>query len=677
MYKRWTVCKPDEQTVNELVSELGLSPAVARVAVSRGIETTEDLSDFLCDDSFYIDPFSLTDIDRAVERIDAAIECGEKILIFGDYDCDGVTSTAMLYTHLAGLGADVSYALPNRHTEGYGLSISQIDIAAKKGVSLIVTVDNGINCCQEVEYAKSLGIDVVITDHHIPGEEIPKAEAVVNPHLYEEDAEFRILCGVGVAFMLVAALSNAEPYETLWRYADLVATGTVADVMPIVGLNRFIVKTGLDVMNSTPRLGVRALLDIAGQGDKTVSAGNISFMLAPRINAAGRIDTADIALKLLISDVPEEASVLASRLNEMNVHRQQLEQKIVTEATEKIEKSNMKYDKVIVVSGDGWHQGVVGIAAARLVEKYARPVMVLAEKGGTAVGSGRSISGYSLYEALNEASDLLICFGGHELAAGMTVDVNNISSFRNRINSSAKTENMPFLSVRSDCEILPSELNLETVYGLSEFEPFGFGNPIPVFLLRNVKLERITPLSGGTHQKLTLSKDGVTFQALLFGVKGFELSLTEGKLADIAVTLSANEYKGNESLSVQIKAIRGAGAGGNECERDIRRYESFKRDDISPSDAAFITPVREDFAAVYRFICGSPICTRDSVKYALGKAVGFGKTDICIDVLCDSGVVVTENREGTELLQKNIINGKAELESSPIMIKLKSLQGQV
>ena len=674
MYRRWTVSKPDEQIVAELCETMGIESAAAKVAVARGYYSADELSAFLSDDEMYVDPFELSGIPAAVRRVSKALYNGEKILVFGDYDCDGVTATAVLYSYLVSCGADVIYAVPDRETEGYGLNNSQIDIAAKKGVKLIITVDNGINCCRECEYAASLGIDVVITDHHMPQEEIPEAVAIVDPHLYEEDAKFSTLAGVGVAFMLICALAGKTVAEMLWQYGDLVAIGTVADVMELTGINRFIVKTGVDVMNTSKRVGIAALYDVAGLGTKEVTASSISFMLAPRINAAGRIESAMTAIKLLLSTDYDEAVSLASKINEMNGYRQQIEAKIVAEAVEKIEKGNMKYHHIIVVSGEGWHQGVVGIAAARLVEKYARPVIVLSVQGDTACGSARGVAGFSLFDAINDVSDMLVRFGGHELAAGLTVETSRIDELRKRINSLPITEDMPFLTVRSDCELDAKELTIDAAYSLSEFEPFGTGNPLPVFLIRGAKIERIIQLSGGNHQKLSFSKNGVYFQAVLFGTKTHEFSLYEGNLADIAVTLGINEYKGNESMSVQIKAIRGSGAGGSECEKGIRLYEAFKRGEDISKNASYLIPDRNDFATVYRFISSLPFCTRDAVRYAVGKPMGYGKCEICIDVLLDENLIISEDKQGTIVLQKNMVSRKADLENSPIIKKLKERQ---
>lgn len=674
MYKRWTVSKPDMQAVENLCETLGIESAAAKVAVARGFYTAEELSAFLSDDEMYIDPFELSGIASAVRRVSKALYNNEKILVFGDYDCDGVTATAVLYSYLESVGADVIYAVPDRQTEGYGLNNGQIDIAAQKGVKLIVTVDNGINCCRECEYAATKGIDVVITDHHMPQQEIPVAAAIVDPHLHDKDAKFSALAGVGVAFMLITALSGKTLSEMLWQYGDLVAIGTVADVMELTGINRFIVKTGVDVMNTSKRVGISALYSIAGLGEKEVTASSISFMLAPRINAAGRIESAMTAIKLLLSNDYDEAQMLASKINEMNGYRQQIEAKIVAEAVEKIEKGNMKYDHIIVVTGEGWHQGVVGIAAARLVEKYARPVVVLSIQGDTACGSARGVAGFSLFDAINDVSDILVRFGGHELAAGLTIKTDQIDLLRKRINSLPITENMPFLTVRSDSELDATELTIDAAYALSEFEPFGTGNPVPVFLIRGVKIERITPLSGGNHQKISFSKNGVHFQAILFGTKTHEFSLYEGNLADISVTLGINEYKGTESLSVQIKAIRGMGAGGSECERGIRCYEAFKRGDDIRDNLECLIPDRNDFATVYRFVSSLPFCTRDAVRYAVGKQIGYGKCEICIDVLCDENLILKEDNQGTIILQKNSVSKKADLENSMIIRKLKERQ---
>lgn len=664
MYKRWTVSPFDKEAAASLCA-CGYPAAVARVAVSRGLTTPEAVSAFLSDQPPVFDPFSLTGIADAVDRIACALEAGEKILIFGDYDCDGVTATALLYEYLSSVGADVHYALPDRAADGYGLNTGAVDRAAAVGISLIVTVDNGINCCEEIAYAASLGIDVVVTDHHIPQQELPEAAALVDPHLSEQDRPFWDLAGVGVAFLLICALSEQEPAVILEQYGDLVAAGTVSDVMPLTGLNRSIVKAGLALMNEHTRPGIAAVFSACGHAEKEITAGSVSFLLAPRINAAGRMGSALPAVRLLLTRDPEEAASLAASVSESNAMRQSVEQEIVTAAAETIEAKGLCYDKIIVVSGSGWHAGVVGIAAAKLVERYGRPVIVLSEQEDRAVGSGRGIAGFSLFAALEQVSDMLIRFGGHELAAGLTVARSDVDLLRRRLNTLPMTAEMPFLTVKSDCMLAPEEATLETASALAAFEPFGSGNPTPVFLMRDLLLEHITPLSGGNHQKLTLSSDGRSLQALLFGVKTEAMPLYEGDRVDLAVTLSVNEFRGSESVSIQIKALRAAGAGGKACEAAVRRYEAYRSG--APFDAAALCPDRNDFAEVYRFLAARPGCPREAVRCALGKKIGFDRTELCLDVLIERGLVSATGKDGVTMLILLPTKEKKNLEDSPLL----------
>ncbi len=677
MYQRWTVSARDTEAEFLLCRELGLDPVTARVAASRGLTTPELFYSFLSDDDINFNPQELTGIKEAAETIRKAIDDGKKILIFGDYDCDGVTSTALMYEALTEMGARVSYMIPDRNEDGYGLSEKFVKEAVTEGIELIVTVDNGISCYDEVELAKTFGIDTVITDHHKPQGEIPCALAVVDPHIFEKDEKFSCLAGVGVAFVLVCELFGLAPAEVLWKYGDLIASGTVSDMMPLTGINRAIVKIGLDVMNEGTRAGISAVFEIAGQGDKKISTGAVSFGLAPRINAAGRIGSAYTALELLITDDENKARNLASKINEMNIRRQQIEQEIENSAIEIVEKNGYKYDRIIVVSNFGWNTGVVGIAASKLAEKYGKPAIVLSEQGEVSFGSGRGIQGFSLFGALNEVSDILVKFGGHELAAGVTVKTADIAEFRKRINECGEAENMPFMTVKTDCEASPEELSLETVYALSEFEPFGIGNPTPVILMRSVKLEGITPLSNGNHQKLSLSKNGCHFKALLFGKKNHELSVFVGDDIDIAVNLNINEFRDTESLSIVIKNLRKASSGGKECELAVRRYEDFKSERITGENALKILPEREDFAAVYKFINSVGICNSEAVLSSLGKQIGYDKCSVCIDTFTETGLIKSELKEGTPLLSKNNVNSKTDLSLSPTVKKINKIIKEV
>ena len=672
VYRRWTVSKPDSDAERLLCEEFGIEPAAARVAVSRGLTDPESLTSFFSEDSLDFDPLSLDGVKEAADVLLHAVKDGKRIMVFGDYDCDGVTSTALMYLCLKDHGADVIYKIPDRLNDGYGLSTKYVEYAKQEGIDVIVTVDNGVNCVEEALLAAKYGITLVITDHHMPQEKIPEAAAVVDPHI-GGDNEFTCLAGVGVAFLIACAMSGAAPSELMWQYGDLVAIGTVSDVMPLSGINRAIVKLGLDVINSRTRVGTTAIFDNAGYGDKEVTSSAVSFTLAPRINAAGRMGSATTALELLLTDDPEIAAETAARIGEMNTRRQRTEQEIVAEAVKKIEMNGYKYDRMIVVSGENWHRGVVGISASKLVERYGRPVIVLCEEGDAAVGSGRGVAGFSLFEALLGVGDILTRFGGHELAAGLTVERSRIDELRTRLNELDSVRNMPFLTVRSDCVLNPNEVSLDTAYALAEFEPCGAGNPVPVFLLKEWNLDRVTPLSGGNHQRLTLSKYGVRISALLFGVRPDEMTVFAGDLIDASVTLGINEYRDEESLSVYVKAVRTAGSGGRECEAAERRYEDYRAGKADGESAKEMIPDRNDFAAVYRFVSGVAVCNRDAILSKLGKKIGYDKCEICIDSLCEAELLSSEHRGSTVLVSCSGRTEKANLQLTETLRKLKEI----
>lgn len=455
------------------------------------------------------DPFLLKDMDKAVARIQQAIENGETIVIFGDYDVDGVSATAILYECLTNLGAQVRCKLPTREGGGYGLNRETLQKLADKGYKLIVTVDNGISAIEEADLAAELGIELVITDHHLPAQQLPKAVAVVDPKREDDTSPFKDLCGAGVAFKLCAALEGCEdPAELLEPFGELAALGTIADVMPLVGENRTIVKEGLATLQDTLRPGLQALLENAGYADRPVTAETVSYGLAPRLNAAGRMDTAAVALKLLLCENEEQAAGIAARLSEINTSRQQAEQQIAAAALEKLSADPARVlDRVIVVSGEGWHPGVIGIVATRLMEKYGRPSIVISTENGEGRGSGRAPTSFNLHAALCACAPLLLRFGGHSAAAGLTIEEEKIGAFRKAINDwAAKEYPVPKpLPLKLDAVADIAELTVPTVQELSRLAPFGSGNPVPVFLLQNAAVDGIWPLgSEGRHCRIRL-----------------------------------------------------------------------------------------------------------------------------------------------------------------------------
>lgn len=664
--KRWILPKFSKETVNMLAEECNIDPFLALLAVVRGYDDPLELESFLSCDEPFCSPFMLTDMDKAVAAVNLAVEENKLIAIYGDYDCDGVTATSLLYTYLTSRGANVICYIPNRADEGYGMNVESVEKLDGMGVELIITVDNGINAVEEVLAAKERGIQVVITDHHIPAGELPDAVAVVDPHRADCECDFCDFSGVGVAFLLVCALENAEPEELFAEYSDLTAIGTVADVMPLVRENRVIVREGLMYINNTSRSGLAALIAAAGLSEKTVQSGNIAFNIAPRINAAGRMGDAMRAVKLLCAETAEEAIPLAEELCRQNTERQRIEAEIEKEAVAIIERDKLYYDRIIVVASENWHRGIVGIAASHLVERYGRPVIVLSSDGDTSVGSGRSIEGFSLFDAVNSVSDMLLKFGGHELAAGLTVKTEKIPLLREKINSFARMRPHCVQSVSLDCKLNPAALSVEMGELISALEPFGMGNRNPLFGIYSLKIERITPIGNGKHLRLILTRESSVIQALCFGKTQNTFPFDVGDTVDIAATLDINEYRGEKTLGVTVREIRPSGESDTDIETQML-YEDFKAGFLS-DDSERIVPCRDEVGLVFRCLA-KPLSKQKLINKLVGR-LPVGKVNVACDVLCELGLCREKTENGITVLQR-VEGVRSDLEKSEILKRLK------
>ncbi len=660
----------DQEAVLQTAEELNIDPHCVLLAYTRGIEDAYAAAEFFgIEEGEYADPFEFPDMDLAVERIRQAVDNFESIAVFGDYDVDGVTATAVLYMYLESLGAKVSYYIPDRHSEGYGLSKEAISKLCDCGINLIVTVDNGISAVEEAEYIKSLGMELVVTDHHLPGEILPDCVAVVDPHRADCYLPFKDYVGAGVAYKLICALEGEEN-EVTEGYLDLVALGTVADVMPLVDENRDFVRRGLYNMAMSPRKGIDALRKVACTDDKIPSAGELAFAVAPRINAAGRMSSAERGLRLLLSKDSAEADDIAKEINDENTARQQTEQEISALALKQIEETpDMKYDSVLVVSGEGWNDGVIGIVASRIVEKYGKPAIVIATSGDVAKGSGRSVDGFSLYDALSAVSHTLTHFGGHKLAAGLGIETRRIDEFRKAINDYAKDFDMPFMVQRIDYKLKLHSIN-ETLLEITDaMEPCGAGNPQAVFGLYKMTVEGITPIGSGKHLRLDLSKGGNTVKAVLFSCTAAKFPYEKGDVVDLAVSVKRNEYLGRVSVSIIIKNIRFHGVDEDRILSEIRLFERLSRGERLYKDDAFaLLPERELMASVYRLLR-----SRQSWSYGeevLCKRIGeerYGAVCVSIRAMLEAGLL----RENDGTLTVNPTAEKVNLEQTPVIMKLK------
>lgn len=641
-----------DSEIRDIAQKLYISEVVARLIYNRGFHDAESCESLMHPSMQMLhSPFELKDMDRATERVMQALSLGEKITVYGDYDVDGVTSVTLLYIYLKSLGAYVDYYIPLRAKEGYGVSSSAIDTIYKTGTKLIITVDTGITASEEVEYARSLGIDTVVTDHHECHGEIPNACAVVNPHRPDCTYPFCELAGVGVVFKLVCGLesvrhpelSESECVKKICdEYIDLVAVGTIADVMPLIDENRLIVKLGLSSIENDTRTGLAALIEAANNATLTrpatgvaekntkkrkINSGYISFSLAPRINAAGRISSASKAVELLLSEDEEKAQRLAEELCEINLLRQREENSIAEEAYRRIEETHdFKNDKVIVIENDTWQQGIIGIVASRITEKYGLPSILISFDGATdgdsdphdvGKGSGRSIKGFNLVNALDYCKEHLVQFGGHELAAGLSVMRCNIGAFRKMINDYARenfSEDMFDIKCEADCELSTDEISMDVVEEIAMLEPFGVANQTPQFLVRNLVLERIIAMGAGKHSKLVLSYGDKSFTAVCFGMAASTLNYHFGEKVDLLCQLGINEFRGQKSLQLIVQDIRLSEVLADKYNTEKERYLSI----VGGSDFAKdedILPSRADIASVYKFLRYEGMCGHTVYSY--------------------------------------------------------------
>ena len=668
--KKWVVSPCDRELAADIAENCGIEPFAALLLCARGLTDEFEVESFLFDTEL-IDPFTLPDMEKACERVHKAVDSGERITVFGDYDADGVTSTALMYSFLSSRGAVVDYYIPDRAEEGYGMNNRAIDSLKERGTSLIVTVDNGISAIDEIEYAKSLGIDVVVTDHHKVGEVLPDAVAVVDPHREDSVCEFSEWAGVGVAFKFICAFDNDFGYDLLEEYGDLVALGTVADIVSLRGENRIIVRSGLAFINAglydgTLRTGIKALVEVSDNSGALNSMG-LAFRLSPRINAAGRLGSAERALKLLLCEDAEEARLIAEEISQLNSQRQSTESAITEEAIKIIENNaDIKHRKVIVVSGESWHQGVIGIVASRIAERYGKPCIVISENDEVSRGSGRSIEGFSLYDGLSYCSDVLVQYGGHVLAAGLSIDKDRISEFRDKINEYAETIEPIVGVLHIDCKLNPAGIDVDMVSSLQILEPYGAENPQPLFGLYGMVVSAVHGVGNGKHTRLSLKKNGVSLSAIMFSVAPEDLPYVMGDKVDVAVKLTENEYQGKTQVSIQVKDIRLSGYDEDKIIAAERLYEDFcKEKENSDRFMGKIIVDRAFCGDVYRFIKnnGGWKHSSEMLCYRLGlPEERLADCCIALDVLNELGIIIL--KEGKYILPSE--NIKVSLENSSV-----------
>ncbi len=710
--ERWELTyTPGDRAVDEriraLAAETGLTSVAATLLYTRGYRDKASVERFLhLDELCFHDPFLMQDMDRAVARIEEGVARGERIAIYGDYDVDGVTSVSLLYLYLRARGADVGYYIPSRIREGYGLSKGAIDILRKeKEVDLMITVDTGITAIEEIDYASELGLDVVVTDHHECRSELPRAVAVVNPHRPDDAYPFKELAGVGVVFKLLCAMELSEcrrrgepDIEGIRRicrdYTDLVAIGTVADVMSVVGENRLIISMGLSRIEKTRRPGLMALIEAAGGTKRAINSTFIGFVIAPRMNAAGRVSSASIAVELLLAEDKATATRLSEQLCELNTTRQVEENRIAEQAYKKIEDTlSGENNRVIVIDDDTWQQGIIGIVSSRITERYGLPSILISFDGATrgfpsgddmGKGSGRSIKGLNLVEALTACEELLVRFGGHELAAGLTVQRSNIDAFREKINRYANrvlTEEMLCVSHEADCVVEMSDLTMRLYEEISMLEPFGTSNPSPEFVLRNAIVRRVQPIGGGKHTKLILEKDGRQMTAVWFGNSMARCPFEGGEPIDVLFQLNVNEFQGVVSLQMIVRDLRPAIDYEELMQGVEERYEEIRSGAVF-TEEEHILPDRDDMAEVYTFLrreyrMGHTAFSLRRLTALLsqreGRQIGYIKLKFIIRIMQELQICgVTEADHDRYVFEFNFHAAKTNIEKSSILRKLRS-----
>ena len=662
----------DEKYKAVLAAQQKENALLAGILAARGITDPAEALTLLAGEEELSDPALLTDMDAACQRIWQAIDNGETIAVFGDYDVDGVTATALLYQHLKGMGATVKCMLPSREGDGYGLSKNAIQSMHNKGCTLIVTVDNGISAVEEADFAASLGMDLIITDHHLPPDTLPKAVAVVDPRREDDHSPFKGLCGAGVAFKLCAALDGCPPEEMLDYCGDLAAVGTVADVMPLTGENRTLVKAGLKLLQQTDRPGISALLEEVGLEGKPITAENVSYAIAPRINAAGRMDNAVTALQLVLCEDEERAAELAHKLNEINVARQETEQEIVKAAQQQLDaEPAILEDRVILIWGRDWHPGVIGIVASRLVEKTGRPVIVVSvDEHGEGKGSGRSVQGFNLHECIASCEDILLRFGGHAMAAGLSVREENLPELRRRLNEWAARECAVLFTPPLECDlsIHLDRITVESVRRLEQLAPYGAENPTPVFVLEKAVIDGIFSVSEGKHCRLRLRQGNASIYAVWFGMPPEQLPYTMGDVVDAAVNLSVYESLRGAQLSGRILELHPAGFGNAAAEQTALVQALRRGTPLSAEQKARIAPERSDIITVYRELQARRWHAEDlQPLFAKLGEENTGKILVAITALEQVGLIAVRERSGAKFWELVPAEGKKNLADAPIL----------
>lgn len=672
--KRWKLREYDQKQAQEIASQLQIPLSVANLLAARGYTKEQVAEQFLQTDVQFSDPFLFKDMEKAVRRIWQAVKEQEPILIYGDYDCDGITSTAVLLDYLESIGADVSYYIPNRHEEGYGLNVTAINFAKDNHISLIITVDNGVNAVEEVTYAKQIGIDVVVTDHHKPTTVATDAVAVVDAHQMDCNSAFKYFSGVGVVFKLLCAMEQDDGYQILDRYGDLITVGTIADVVSLTGENRQIVKIGLQHLAQTENIGLQKIIELAGLNIEHLTAESVAFGIVPRINVAGRLADASDVVDMLVSQEEDDAEQIAQSLNQYNSKRRLLEAQIQKEIAKQIEQNPaVLQQKVLILSGQGWHQGVIGIVAAKVCERYEKPCVVLSiNEDGLATGSARSIEGFSIIDAITDCAECLERYGGHELAAGMTLTAEKIPAFQQKmIEYCQKIEEMPVRVIQIDGQLGTKDIAIETIRKFDLLSPFGQENEVPLFMIHGAVINAVYPTADNKHIRIRFMYGGTYHYALLFFTSKEQFPFLPGEIVDLVVTASVDVYNGIERVSLKIKDIRAVSfqeTGYFVGKKDYQSFLATNKKAVGQDNL----PSRSTIAIIYKFL-------RSQGQYSFGydmlymklspQIPNYCKFKIGLDVLEELGLILIEQKEGDPMICVTKNPQKQDINCSTILQK--------
>lgn len=668
--KKWHIGSPEKNTVSKLMIQCGVTSLAASALAAKGYSSPESVMDAL-NVGELSDPFLIADMQSAANTINDSVDLGEKICVFGDYDCDGIMASVILYSYLMEIGANVTYYIPER-SEGYGLNNAAIDKLNDSGVKLIITVDNGISAISEAEYIYSLDMKLVVTDHHRQGDVLPKAEAVVDPHRHDDTSPFKFLCGAAVALKLVAALDGGDYTAAIEQFGDLAAIATIADVVSLTGENRFLAAYGLKLINNSDRPAIIALKEISGLSDKKIDSRSIGFGISPRINAAGRCGSPKMAMELLLCEDPDEALRLAKELDSLNNLRKNMESEILTQIYETLDNSpDLLNQRVLCIFGKNWHHGIIGLVCSRITEQFGKPCFIASEENGEIRGSARSFGDFSIFEALTAASSTLSKFGGHPAAGGFTVKMGMQTEFTQAIAKYAldKHSIMPAAELRADCRITSNMLTVENVNGLQLLEPFGTDNEKPLFMIENAYISNISPLSGGIHSKLRINIGAVSAEALLFRTPPDQLPVRIGDTCDLIVTLGINEFHNKTSVSIFVNDIHPKNLDQNKFFAGLNIFESFMRGEELPDNYyPSMLPTRDMTAAVYKNIPENGISSDTLFLRLISRHLNYCRFRVAVEAMRQLGLISVSATD--QIIKRNKISGRTDLNSAPVLISL-------